>query len=250
MPEWQMHAITWGICILITVLPLTTSTYGTHANDDDWCWLQPSSRSNVGGETMFLIWLYLTFDCIIFGTFLLMLVWCFLIVRKLKSQQISPTKTIQTSLRTLFQYPLILLICYFPNAIFLVAGLNGPQKSTRMIVMYCFSTWQGGLTAIAFFINSRESRQCWWHLFRRCFLPCHLSCCCRTVEAEEPDEYDTTHIAVAYSHHNNNNSNSQLQEEIEEDFESDDAYYGREKSASSVQISMAEIKSTENPIIA
>jgi hypothetical protein len=87
MPEWQMHAITWGICILITVLPLTTSTYGRNTDDDDWCFIQSSSRPHTGGEQSVNIWAILTVYCIIFVTFALMTIWGLIIIFKLKFNQ-------------------------------------------------------------------------------------------------------------------------------------------------------------------
>jgi hypothetical protein len=111
-----MHLIFWSISIASTLLPLTTSTYGTDADDDNWCWIQPSSNSK-GGRTAAVIWDYLTFDCIIFGSFFLMALWSTLIFHKLRIQQIVPTKTVITALRTLLLYPIVFFIAWFPNAI-------------------------------------------------------------------------------------------------------------------------------------
>jgi hypothetical protein len=202
LPEWKMHLIVWSICIAITVLPLTTSTYGTQDNDDFWCWIQPSSR-DTGGTTSSNIWEYVTLDCVVFTCFLLLLFYSVLMFYKVKIQQIPMTKTVQTALRTLILYPVIFFITWVPNAIF-IASLEGEEHSDFVYyIIMSISMWQGGITAIVFFLNSRESRLLWYNLlFIRCFgcFRCQLQ-----TSHNEPESVDVS----------------------EEDFESDDAYYGR-----------------------
>jgi hypothetical protein len=226
MPEWQMHVITWGLCTLITVLPLTTSTYGVQANDDDWCYIHRSSRPHTGGDLSVMIWEYITFDCVIFASLSLMIMWACLMWWKLpreplidmrnsssslqfKEQSIK-TKRIRGIVGTLFRYPLILLITWLPVVVFLFSGIQADQKSTITVTVCCIYTWQGGLTAIAFFLNSRESRQCWYQLFMRC-------CSCFTTDTDEVRQRQDTWSA-------DTNATIQL---LAEDFESDDVYYGR-----------------------
>jgi hypothetical protein len=45
MTEWQMHLIVWGILTLIIVLPFSTSTYGTEADDNFFCWILSKRQS-------------------------------------------------------------------------------------------------------------------------------------------------------------------------------------------------------------
>ena len=174
MLEWHMHAITWGFCTMFTVLPLTTSTYGSQANDDSWCWIQPRSLSHTDSAMMSTIWDYLTFDAIIFGSFFLMTLWGTVIYYKLRIQQIPTTKTVQSALRALLLYPIVLFVTWFPNAIVLTADQETAENSTRMLIINCLSIWQGGLTAMVFFTNSGESRAHWKNLFSVCL----SACCC------------------------------------------------------------------------
>jgi hypothetical protein len=196
LAEWKMHLIVWGICTAITVLPLTTSTYGIQTDDDGWCWIQVSSHRS-GGKLAMMIWSLITFDIVIYGCFFVMLTFIALIVYKLQIQHIIPNRTVYSALRALMQYPAIFFVCWFPNALF-------PQNAPTawQIAIYCLSTWQGGLTAIAFFMNSRESRMLWGNVFSQYW------CCCR-----RSIDLDTVLLTVI---------------DVEnEDFESDDAYYGR-----------------------
>jgi hypothetical protein len=220
LSEWKMHLIVWGICTVITVLPLTTSTYGRHANDDNWCWIQVSSHRR-GGFPAVIIWDYLTFDGVIYGSFFLMALWSILIFYKLSIQQIVPTEAVMTALRTLVLYPLVFFICWFPNSTVLTAGLDASMGSARMVFIYCLSTWHGGLTAIIFFANSSQSRSLWTQfLITNCFCA-HLFL---TSTTDEKPSISVRWTAVGAA---TASSNQTVTSRIREDFESDDTYYGR-----------------------
>jgi hypothetical protein len=211
IPEWKMHVIVWGICTTITFLPLTTSTYGKQNGDNFWCWIEPSSHysaSIVATE----IWEYLTFDCVIFGCFLLMTGWGSLIFYKLRIQHVKATKTVKTAIRTLFAYPVIICLTWFPTAMLITIFPTVSQQSTAWIVCECLSLWQGGLTAIVFFRNSRESRMLWYGLLTQCFR-------CNWL-AQRPSELPDRVTGDRFT-------NVVAEDYDEVDFESDDAYYGR-----------------------
>jgi hypothetical protein len=211
--EWQMHLIVWTLCITASVVPLATShSYDITQNpDDDWCWVQLGTRANTHSS---FIWSVIISSCFIFGTFLLMSFWGSCILYKAKIQQLPMKKSVKTALRFLFRYPLILVVTWFPSCILLSVKPHTPQGSSILIALYCLSVWQGGFTAIAFFISSRESRKCWFQLFVRCFR-C-LSCCYNDSDLESDL---LASIRSSY----------QSEEEGEQDFESDDTYYGRKE---------------------
>ncbi len=232
MPEWQMHAICWGIALVCTLLPLTTGTYGVQANDDDWCWIQPRTLSNRNIQ-MNNIWEYITFDCVIFGSFLVMATCGILIFYRLRIQQIPTTKTIQSALKTLTMYPLVLFITWFPNAV--TISMDAAMDSKLMLVVNSLSIWQGGLTAIIFFVNSRESRAHWINLFRVmcgcCFIDNHRERSTITkLSSTETKTVDNSFIAFIKRLRSVDQTPSLSSTYVEtscEDFESDDAYYGR-----------------------
>lgn len=204
LEERKMHLIVWSICTIITVLPLTTSTYGTHADDDYFCWIQPSGRRDTGGRISSDVWSYFTFDYIIFSCFFLMALWCLLIFHKLKIKNIQTSRVGDSDLNTLKQYPIILFITWFPNAFFLLTFSESSKSQMTWSIVDSLSIWQGGLTAIAFFVNSLESRLLWHHLvFTRCF-----GC---IVKQNETDTLSISSYAT---------------------FESDDVYYGRDSDRS------------------
>jgi hypothetical protein len=212
--EWQMHLIVWTLCITASVVPLATShSYDITQNpDDDWCWIQLSTRANTHSA---FIWPVFISNCFVFGTFLLMLFWGTCILYKAKIQQLPMKNSVKTALRFLFRYPLILVVTWFPGSILLTVKPHTPQGASSLIAIYCLATWQGGLTAIAFFSSSRESRKCWYQLFVR-FFRC-LSCCYKNVSDLESDLLAS--IRSSY----------QSEEGGEQDFESDDTYYGRKE---------------------
>jgi hypothetical protein len=245
--QWHMHAITWGICLLITVLPLTTSTYGSQPDDDGWCWIQPSSRPNTGGFHSVHIWDIIVSDVIIFSTFFLMILWGSIIFYKIQFQHMSTTKTVQTALRTLFQYPIILFITWFPYTIFLVADTSADRSSLAWVIIYSLSSWQGGLTSFVFFANSQESRSLWNNLFTQCCV-C-FGYCCRKPEDDTRNLITVTSAAEFFEDSSPSpaNTNNKMNHE---DFESDDVYYGREPpmiSEPSMFLSKPTIALTEFP---
>ena len=241
--EWQMHAICWTIPTLCAVLPLTTETYGHHANDDDWCWIQPSSVRSSSKE-LSQMWQYLTFDCVIFASFIVMTYFGVVIFYRLQVQHLQTSKTVQSALNALLLYPIILFITWFPNAIVLAADREDSMASPQMVVINSLSIWQGGLTAIIFFINSRESRAHWINVLEVFRTFC---CCClikrnkqdgdniesRESSFAEPANLSEIMRASAVSDfvrriRNVDNRGSNIHGPIQEDFEPDDAYYGRD----------------------
>ncbi len=244
LPEWGMHLISWGVALLCTVLPLTTSTYGAQANDDDWCWIQPRFLNHESIE-LSEFWIFLTFDCIIFGSFFLMTLWGILIFHHVRIQQIPTSKTVSSALQALLMYPIVLFITWFPNAIFLTAGIEQSSGQEVMLAVNSLSIWQGGLTAIVFFYNSKESRTHWFNVFKVCFGTCFPAKLVINDNERETmamggggNEYDVEsrptffdRIRQIDTHHNNNHVRPSTVETVDEDFESDDAYYGRDTMA-------------------
>jgi hypothetical protein len=208
MTEWQMHLIVWGILTLIIVLPFSTSTYGTEADDDFFCWIRPKRQSTKGIITA-VFWDILTFEVILFGSFVIMTYWGALMIYKLRIQQIPKTQTMRSALRTLIRYPVALFITWFPNAIYL--SIFPSENTPAWRVIDCLSILQGGLTAVIFFVSSRESRFLWYSLFLRGvrFFRKQIN-----IEADVEDSMQGA---------------SDL---VEEDFHSDDAYYGRQQTDS------------------
>jgi hypothetical protein len=230
MPECKMHVITWGLCFLITVLPLTTSTYGTYANDDDACYLHASQR-NTGGEEAVLIWSIITFPCVLFTTFFLMIYWCFKIFYNIKIQQIPPTQTVRSALFALMRYPIILFLTWAPYTIWIFISPYFQQDSNLSdveIVLSCFTIWQGGITALGFFYNSQESRAQWISLFHRCGQTCGL------ISLQQDGGSRTMRLSSTLMDVNTTDFKNIS---VAEDFESDDVYYGRTATSQSVEVS-------------
>ncbi len=224
MPEWKMHAIAWGLSTLITVLPLTTSTYGKQDGDNYWCFIQPSKR--VPGTAATEFWQYLMFDALIFVCFLLMLSWGILIYYKLGVQEITASKIVLNAVRTLFIYPWILFFTWFPNVLLFTLYPSYPQDSDAWLVVQSLSIWQGGLTAMVFFYNSRESRMLWYGLLTKC--------CGRKVDSTLTERMTSDRITGTTTE--------------DMDFESDDAYYGRTDDNSEPSRQQSDVFTNNNPM--
>jgi hypothetical protein len=207
LAEWKMHLIVWGICTGITVLPLTTSTYGHQADDDYFCWIHTSSHnnSNLAAE----VWSYVLFDSLLFACFFIMTLLGALMFYKLRIEQIPKTQTMISALRTLLRYPVALFITWFPNLFYITFFPSGSADSSTWIAVSCLSTLQGAVTAIIFFISSRESRYLWWGMFSQLWRVC-------CGKDKDNNALDLSLLSA-----------KDITLAIEEDFDSDDAYYGR-----------------------
>jgi hypothetical protein len=166
---WKMHAIGWGIPILITFVPLSTDSYGIEPDDDDWCWLHPQ-HNNIRGRAMNQFWHLATFTALIFGCFAAMLFFGFLIYWDIYVRKEQHSKHVLSALNILMYYPLSLFITWFPNAIMdAFDDANLSQSGPVMIFINSLSLWHGGFIAIIFFVKSREVRHHWLVLINSVF---------------------------------------------------------------------------------
>lgn len=162
----RMVSICCGIPLLCALLPLTTDTYESSNNDDDWCWIQPY---NDGGfqRTMTTVWQVLTFDCLIIICFVLMSGWGLRIYWKLKVDQIPTTPAVSAALESLVLYPLILIVCWLPNEVMLIFFGRYPADNVYVVLANSLSILHGGFAALIFFYKSKECRVNWVKLWRR-----------------------------------------------------------------------------------
>jgi CBS domain containing-hemolysin-like protein len=181
-----------------------------------------------------------------------MATWCVLIAYKLYHKQIQTTRTVNTALRTLIQYPLIVLLMWFLNmlGILLNGALPVLDSFLAGVIIMCIASWQGGVTALAFFISSRESRLLWFNIFRKIYRSSCSYCCLINNSSSL--------MLTRRSHADGVDEAADLEDEMnieEEDFESDDTYYGRlgsieddqqRRQSTEPHISMTEIK---NPFV-
>ncbi|KAJ1440513.1 hypothetical protein B484DRAFT_443433 [Ochromonadaceae sp. CCMP2298] len=213
MSQLQMHLICWTIPLFLTLLPLTTSDYGQAPEDDDFCWIQP--RGGGRSENMAIFWQILTFDAVIFGTGMLMFYWGVLVYLKVRANT-GTTPAVRNAMNMLFLYPVIIMVCWIPNALQTNIDPDRAANSTTVVSINCISIMQGALTACVFFGNSREARNNWVRLLGMHHLSKGIN---RGIESAagsvgSEDSRDRDSVASTY-----------LAEQEYQDFDDDETYW-------------------------
>ena len=181
LKKWHMHLICWGLPLLGAVLPLTTDTYRSLPEDDDFCEINPRDAHNSTSRQVNTFWQILTFEIPILLCSALMVLWGVLMYRKMHPAEkdgatAAPNPAVVTALRAMIAYPLILMVCWLPNALQInIAGSDGDADTTPLVVINSLSIMQGLFTSTAFFYNSREARNSWYALLLYCGLICLVS---------------------------------------------------------------------------
>ena len=109
----MVHCVCWGVPLLVTLLPLTTNTYGKNNDESPWCFISNRSGSPSWGILVwdlcsFFVWLWLI---------LIANIWLIIsIAYRLKtidnSNQITNWQVVKLCL-----YPMVAIICWTPATI-------------------------------------------------------------------------------------------------------------------------------------
>jgi hypothetical protein len=223
MEELKIHLFGWGIPLLTTTLPLTTSKYSRDADDDGFCWL--NSRGDIYNRWT-LFWQGITFAGVAFTCTLLMAYWGARMYYKIRIQKSECSPAVVNAMNTLFIYPFLIVFCWLPEAMQNVLYPGYSAHSHVIIGVTSLAISQGGFSAIAFFVNSKETRTNWLNLFITLFPFCAgvISPVVQVTEAT-PDR-----PTLAYAG---------------EDFEEDDVYTGKSESYAS---GVARMSTTMSPM--
>jgi len=216
MEELKMHLICWGIPLCSTLLPLTTSTYQRGNDDDGFCWLLERNHSLRQWNEF---WEVLTFGCIAFVCTACMVYWGVLMYMKVNSDASQCSPAVINAMRTLFIYPIIIVMFWMPQALLNTFDPDLPAKSRKVVGVNSLAILQGGVSAIAFFYNSKETRSNWVNLFITVFPFCAKYCA--SSKAAKPTADDN----------NQGQSRATIVYAVDEDFEGDDYYTGKSESA-------------------
>ena len=55
------HLIAWGVPLVLALLPLTTETYRSAKDDDDWCWINSRYEERDGSQFLTYFWTMVSF---------------------------------------------------------------------------------------------------------------------------------------------------------------------------------------------
>lgn len=165
--EKWVHIICWGLPFLLTILPLTTTDYGTFDGEDGWCFLRPRHGSP---KWTFRFWLFVAFFAWVYIAIILFFMFMLYVIYVIAS----PTGYVQTdsiiantikkAIRKLIWYPLIILVSWFSMTIYeLWAGFHPNASSLHntkfMYMTFIFPLLSGVMTSLAFYFGCSEAQK-------------------------------------------------------------------------------------------
>jgi hypothetical protein len=160
------HYICWGFPLVVTLLPLSTSTYANPDDDAGWCFVADRAKSPRYGELLWFLlayygWIWLAMG---FNVFFI----CTILYKIYKMQQV-PDKVVAT-IRKLLLYPVVITICWAPSTVWDLCSQVSTNPSSNSweafdSVASILAISQGFLFAWVFFGMNRIVRKSWWDLF-------------------------------------------------------------------------------------
>jgi hypothetical protein len=153
----RMHAICWGLPLLLTVIPLSTTDYGSSPNSNQWCLFKdrkhvPRFWTPFWSYTTFFIWLVI---CVA-----LMLAWQITISYKFRDS--SMREVIRRTYDKVYLYPVVMILCWGLN---LICDDFDSGKPFLNALSMIFAISDGILSALIFMVKSEEAQRRWYRYF-------------------------------------------------------------------------------------
>jgi hypothetical protein len=146
----------WTLPLVVTLLPLSTNTYGV-AESDSWCFIVDNKHSPSWGSVFwrvfaFYFWIFLS---------VLIMVYFNILISKIVSHMKSQSKLLSaystTALSKIKYYPMVIILCWIISALSdLAIGLAEFTDRFFLILAYMFGLLPGFFCAIIFTINNPE----------------------------------------------------------------------------------------------
>jgi hypothetical protein len=184
------HLICWGIPLLATLLPLTTSTYANPDDESNWCFVAKTSDSPDWSQLFWFIfafygWIWLAMICNV--------VFISGILYRFYQMQEVPERVVGT-IRKLLLYPIIIVFCWsiitFTD---LYSTVRTGSKSTGFYLVDGIATIlavsQGFFFALVFFGLNPLIRKAWLDFFRTIGMV-------RPEKEEEPRDRDDKSVSM------------------------------------------------------
>jgi hypothetical protein len=181
----QLFSCCWFIPLVLTLLPLSTNQYGNPGSTHGWCFLDRSPSH----QWTLTFWIFFSFYVWFYVAVLIyfILLWSITyrlsyvygtLARLQNRCEIQTILRIQRSIRRFIWYPLIILICWFPSALWDInealdesslssttSGGNGHHTTSFLSrdwdnsYFNIFPASQGLITSIAFLSTNRDIYQ-------------------------------------------------------------------------------------------
>ena len=160
-----MHAIVWGVSIVLELLPITTNRYGQDdaLSGEFTCYLRYQNNYAYG-----YFWEIFTFFTPLLMCTFLQIFFSISVFRKFRDMALTPK--LNTAVSLLFYYPLAFIIVWLPFImIFIISSYRlkrqQPVDVQHENIAIAITTTYGFFQSVIFFTRSREARTRWRHLF-------------------------------------------------------------------------------------
>ena len=166
-----LHLICWILPLVLTLLPLSTNTYGNVDDDSRWCFVTELSTSPHWSE---LFWVIVSFYLGIWCALLLNCFYISMILWKMYSM-IKVPKAIVETIHKLILYPIIIIVCWTVMSISDIYSASS-EASVPKTMLWCLlngigtllAGLQGFFFALIFFSRNKIARNKWLQLFIEC----------------------------------------------------------------------------------
>lgn len=157
---WQARVLCWTLPLIITLLPLSTSNYGSGTPDAQWCLVV--SRGNNPVDIL-IFWSYASFFFWLFLSIFLMTLWGWIIHFQHGGSVLSPL--IKQTYRKVWLYPVAMTVCWLLN--YFLVNVDPEQASTLLVgLSMLFGISYGIFTALIYILNNPEVVKRWEELLR------------------------------------------------------------------------------------
>jgi hypothetical protein len=159
------HVICWGLPLLLTLLNLTTNTYG---RSDDYPEYEVCS---LGGNYFDGFWWHtITYYCLWLLCIVLMGI-MYLRISCLRTSELAiAVDEFRLATKTLVKYPIALFVFWLPHMIGVTISGHLTNVSDFYVIALVIKNFHGVATALIFFADSSEARTHWSELFNRILL--------------------------------------------------------------------------------
>ena len=148
----------WGVPLVLTLLPLTTNTYGLEGDGRGWCFIKNNSNSP---SWSYLFWVIFSFYFWILVSVFIYIVMISVVFSKLKHSVMS--SVMQPVAKKLIYYPINIIICWGMTCIYDISMDLSDNKFIDNYIMdiltYLLPTLLGFLNALCFYVSCSDARE-------------------------------------------------------------------------------------------
>lgn len=153
------HLICWIVPAIVTLLPLSTNSYGCYDEDECWCFLKYKPAQP---PWIIQFWYIFSFYFWVWGAYFLYITLFIYMACRLKGMNAEfgfSQRRIDSVLSKMIAYPLTVLFCWFLTTYYDIVETASPKSSILSNNAFNISTstvpcLQGFLTSLAFFITN------------------------------------------------------------------------------------------------